>query len=324
MDGGLTSAVVGDLLLVCIGIAVVLFGSERLIGAARRLAAGLGVSELAIGLTVTSVGTSLPELATTLSASVQAHGEPGTAAGVAAGNIVGSNLFLLGALLGATALAAPLPMRLGALRRDGLVLSLATVGVLLAAGNGRVGRGEGMVLSLGFVAYLLSLARAERAESAAQRAAIPDDVPSAGMWRDVGEVIAGLILVAGGAYLAVHHGVALAERLSIPGPVIGAWVGIGTSLPELVVSLQAARRGATDIGFGNIIGSAIANLLLCLGLSALFAPLAVEPSMLDAGFLVVVTAIALLLSSEHRELSREEGAALVLLFLLYIALRTAG
>jgi cation:H+ antiporter len=330
--------VFGEVLLVLLGVAALGFGADRAVEAGRRVAERLGVSDLVVGLTVTSIGTSLPELATTAAAAAQAGGAAGPAAGVAAGNILGSNLFLLGALLGATGLVKAFRVDVSELRRDGTVLALATVGVLLAASNGRIGRVEGGLLLLAFVAYLGRLAHGVVAASSrgvpvppalVPAEAAPADGPAAdgiatSPRRDAIELVVGLLAVIVGARVAVDHGIGIAEAVGVPGAVVGLWVGIGTSLPELTVSLQAARRGVSGIALGNVIGSAIANLLLCLGAACLATPLVVEATALDASFLVLITASSLLLLAENRELSRPEGAVLVLMFVVYLALRTAS
>ena len=119
----------------------------------------------------------------------------------------------------------------------------------------------------------------------------------------------------------------LAGRWGVPQVVIASTiVALGTSLPELVVTLQAARRGATELSLGNALGSSIANFTLCLGFAAAASPLGIAPATLwfDAPFLVAATAIALALMAENRELSRTNGGVLLVLFSLYLFLRTTG
>lgn len=136
-------------------------------------------------------------------------------------------------------------------------------------------------------------------------------------------VAAGLGLVVGGAALVVDNGVAIAEALAISGTVIGVFVGATTSLPEVVVSVRAANRGSTDIAVGNILGSSITNLGLCLGVPVLLTPLAIGAQVLtvDYPFLVAATLIALLLMANGDGLTRKEGGSLLVLFALYLVIR---
>jgi cation:H+ antiporter len=309
-----------DLLITVVGVVLLVGGASTAVDRGRQLARRRGISELMVGLTITSIGTSLPELATSTSAAWRAHGELTEAAGVALGNLLGSNLFMLGGLLGASGLVAAFHVETRSLRRDGTALAVATALVLAMGVDGRVGRIDAAVLVVGFAAYMAVLVRGARAGD-------PVEITVEGSDRnDALLMLAGLAAVIIGAQLAVDRSIAIAAGLGVPGAVLGVWIGIGTSLPEFVVSLQAAWKGASELALGNVMGSAITNLTLCLGVAAMAGPLAVGPVVtgFDGPFLLVITAVALLLLSNHRDLSRAEGGVLLLLFGLFLFLRTVG
>lgn len=335
-------------LVLLLGIAVLILGSDVAVGGASRLARRLNLSDLVVGLTVVAIGTSLPELATATMGALASGGEAAeNAAGMAIGNVVGSNLFLLTALLGIAGLVRDLPVSLGSFRRDGLVLVAFTAILLFGFVAGTLTRGFGAVLVLAFGVYLAVVVRQEL-QAARERAAVLEQAePSVEPTSDAAEeqpdwaerlashlpvqapvqdgfvAVLGLALVVWGATLVVDHGVGIAEILALPGTLIGVFVGAATSLPEIVVSARAASKGTTDIAVGNILGSSITNLGLCLGVAALAHPIPVSPLLLvlDYPFLAASTLMALLLMWEKEELSRHEGGVLLLLYALYLVLR---
>ncbi|MCA9492120.1 MAG: calcium/sodium antiporter [Myxococcales bacterium] len=329
------------LAIVGLGVLALLAGSDVAIAGATRLARRLHLSDLVIGLTIVAIGTSLPELATTITGAIASGGTAAEdAAGVALGNIVGSNLFLLTALLGLTGLMRDLPVSVGSIRRDGFVLLGFTAVLAWGFATGTLTRPFGALLLLAFVAYLAMVVRHEvstatpeptpEAPEAPETSDGPDwtesltgRLPIPPGARDGLVVFAGLATVVGGATLVVDHGVTIAETVGIPGTLVGIFVGAATSLPEVVVSIRAASRGTTDMAVGNILGSSITNLGLCLGAAAVAHPVVVPPMLLtlDYPFLAASTVVALLLMKEREELSREEGAVLLVLFALYLALR---
>lgn len=322
-----------SLLWVLVGIALLLVASDIAVAGAAGLARQWRVSELVIGLTVVAIGTSLPELATTLMGAVSAGGQVTDEAGMAIGNVLGSNFFLLTALLGGSALLRTLPVPLATLKREGGVLTGLTLLLFWAFWSGSAGRLLGIVLVLTYLGYIVTVVRQERAE---RPDVVEEDAPEPS-WieRVVGHlpmpapaqmlalVLVGLSGVVAGATLVVRFGVGLAEGFGVPGALIGLFVGATTSLPEAVVSARAASRGTTAIAIGNLLGSSITNLGLCLGTAAIVSPLALDPLLLklDYPFLLASTFTALILLWEHEELTSKEGATLIVLYLLYLTVR---
>lgn len=328
-----------SIFLLIVGLAALIVGADLAVAGARTVARRMGISELVIGLTLTSIGTSLPELATSARAALASEAG-GAAAGVAVGNLLGSNLFLLTALLGMSAIARTIRIEPGTIWRDGGTLLGATIATLAVMLGGTVNRLEGVLLMLGYASYLVFVAMQERrrirdrGEDADESHPEQEEADQQTGWArhlpwwlsSITRIALGLTGVLIGANMVVDHGVSMATTIGVPGTLIGIFVGVGTSLPELVVSLQAAVRGAADISVGNIVGSAITNLLLCLGAAAAAHQIAVPSTALafDLPFLLVSTLIALALMLERLDVTRAEGVVLCLLFGFYLYLRAAG
>jgi cation:H+ antiporter len=328
-------------LLMVLGVVLLIVGSDLAIDAASRVARSVGISELVVGLTIVAIGTSLPELATTMAGSIAAGDVPDDAAGMAIGNIVGSNVFMLTALLGLSGVVRDLPVKAGSLKREGVVLTAFTLVLLVPFAMGRAERWFGVVCVLAYAAFVWRVIVEERRQTQLDLPLPEDDeeeeeedapgwamrlverIPIPPLGQQGVLVTAGLGLVVGGAALVVNNGVAIAQALAISGTVIGVFVGATTSLPEVVVSVRAANRGSTDIAVGNILGSSITNVGLCLGVPVIFAPLAIGAQVLtvDYPFLVAATLIALLLMANGDGLTRKEGGSLLVLFALYLVIR---
>lgn len=329
------------LLLMVLGVVALVLGSDVAIDAASRVAREVGLSALVIGVTIVAMGTSLPELATTLAGSLAGSGVPDDASGMAIGNIVGSNVFMLTALLGLSGVLRDLPVKMASLKREGVVLLAYTLVLLWPFALGRADRWFGLVCVGGYVAFVVWVLVEERREpqldlpldedededeeqeepSLATR--LVEHLPIPPLARLGVLIVVGLGMVVAGAALVVNNGVAVAQALAISGTVIGIFVGATTSLPEVVVSIRAASKGATDIAVGNILGSSITNVGLCLGVPVLISPLAIGPQVLkiDYPFLGAATVIALLLMANGEGLTRKEGGSLLVLFALYLVIR---
>ena len=284
------------------GLAILLVGAELLVGAASRIALALGIPPLVVGLTVVAFGTSAPELAVSLRAALDSSAE------LAVGNVVGSNIFNILFILGVSALVAPLAVPQQLVRFDIPVMISVALLTFLWSLDGCLGRGEGALLALMLVAYVVWLLRTGHVD-----APMSVSVSSSGRKaRDGLMFLAGLFLLTTGAQLLVDGAVAIALGLGVGPAVIGVTiVAAGTSLPEVATSVLAARRGHRDIALGNIVGSNIFNILSVLGLSALFAPggVPVAPELLRTGFPVMLAvSVALLpVCASRSSIARWEG-----------------
>ncbi|GAA0533810.1 calcium/sodium antiporter [Halorubrum ejinorense] len=310
-----TTAVAVDLALISGSVAALWLGAERLVGSATRIAQRLGVSDLVIGLSVVAIGTSAPEFAVTVDAALTGRAD------IAVGNVVGSNLFNLGFILGGVAMtsvtvaAAP-----EVIRRDGTVLVGGSLLVLGFLRDLELARWEGAVLVGLLVAYLVYLFVSE--QSLKQETRDRREFRR----RDVALLLVGLGLVVGGGRLLVGSAADLARAAGLSEWVIGVTVvAAGTSTPELATSVVAARRGSAGVTVGNLIGSDLFNLLGVLGLAAIIRPPTVASTAIQG--LLWVTAlvlVALAMLWSEGELTRPEGALLVGIAAVRWALDLAG
>jgi cation:H+ antiporter len=318
-------------LLVVVGLVALVAGAEVLVRGASSLAVRTGLSPVVVGLTVVAFGTSTPELAVSIGAARSDQ------AGIAIGNVIGSNIANVLLVLGASAMVGGgLLVAQKIVRIDVPLMVAASVVVLLLALDGRLGTLEGAFLFAGIVAYTVWTVRAARradgAEVEAEYAA-EFGAPARGpAWIDIARVVGGIALLVAGAGWLVDGASDIARSLGVSDLVIGLTiVAIGTSAPELATSVVAAIRGERDIAVGNVVGSNLFNLLMVLGVTALLAPGGLPVSeaarTLD---LPVMTAVAVaclpVFASGHR-LKRWEGALFVayyVAYLVFLALDATG
>jgi len=290
------------------GLVVLTGAAEALVYGAASLARRMGLSPLVIGLTVVSIGTSLPELVVGLEATITGTGD------LALGNVVGSNIGNIALILGLSALVRPLKVQAQIVQVDGPILagvSLAFVALIL---DGALGRGDGLVLVGGIVAYLVYSLYTARDASAAVTEEFEGAMPRVhSVLADLALLAVGIGGLVAGGHLLVGGAVAIAQGLGVGPIVIGLTiVAIGTSLPELATSVVAARRGKGDIAVGNAVGSSIFNLLGILGVTVLVQPLSTDTlGWLDTGVMVGVALLILPLFRSDWTLSRLEGTVLV-------------
>jgi cation:H+ antiporter len=309
-----------NILFVLVGLVILIWGADRFVHGASASARNMGVPPLLIGLTIVAFATSAPEILVSAIASLK--GQPG----LALGNAIGSNIANIGLVLGCVAIVRPIQLRSATLRREMpalLAVTLLTVSLFLDSHLSRV---DGLVMLTGLVIVMIWLSRlgmrSAPSDSMNQdyEAEIPKNVamPRAIMWLIIG--LAALLL---GAHLLVKGSISIAEFFGISDVVIGILlVAIGTSLPELAVSLVSALRGEYGLAIGNIVGSNIFNLLGVIGVAATIAPTDVVQSVLSLHIFVMVAFTLVLFAMTHdydgkSELSRVEGIALLLAFLAY-------
>ena len=298
---------------------MVLYGADRLTEGASALARRMNIPEMIIGLTIVAAGTSAPELFVSLVSALK--GTPD----MAVGNVVGSNTMNCMLIVGCAAMVAPMTISRSTVKKDIPFSVGASVLLMLLALNSFLGRIDGIILLLGFAAfmtYTLLQAKNQRDGSADQNeAANQENRP-----RDLAPllscfyVLLGLALLVVGSNLFVDHASDLALSLGVSEGVVGLTiVAGGTSLPELATSVVAARKGQSAIAIGNVIGSNVFNILLILGLTATISPMQIEGiTTLDMSVMLLSVALVWLFSYTRFTVERWEGALLVVGYLVYL------
>ena len=311
-----------------VGVALLVAGAEWLVRGAANLARACGVSALLIGLTVVAFGTSAPELAVSIHAARQ-----GTA-GIAVGNVLGSNIANLLLVLGLAALLMPLAVNRQILRQEMPVLIVATVLSVIFLLDGSMTRLEGGALFVLAVLYtVFQVWQARRAGAPVQEddenhADDADDAEAEntrgrGVLVDCALILAGLVGLVLGADWLVQAAVEVARQLGVSEFIIGLTiVAGGTSLPEIATSLVAVRKGEGDLAVGNVVGSNLFNLLVVLGLTAVFArgamPVPDAALEFDLWFMLVSTLVCLPLMAAQQRVGRAQGALLLVWYAVYV------
>jgi cation:H+ antiporter len=296
-------------LVVLATIVVISLGASWVVEAAARIAKRLGISELIIGLTVVAFGTSAPEFAVTIVAATRNQGD------ISIGNIVGSNIFNLGFILGGCALVRSIPISGALLRRDGTVLGIITVVLLgLVGWDLRLDWYDGILLFAGLLVYLAFLFKQRRDGVVTEDDEGPVEA-SESLARDGFLLVAGLVLVVGGSHMLVEGATAIARSFGVSDWVIAVTVvAAGTSAPEFATSLAAVIKGKYAISAGNLVGSDIFNLLGVLGLAGMLNNMGVDAAARTSlAALCGMVFLVLIFMRTGWKVSRLEGLALVLI-----------
>ncbi|MBV7407753.1 calcium/sodium antiporter [Maritimibacter sp. DP1N21-5] len=312
-----------DILLVAVGLIGLLIGGEFLVRGSVAVARAAGLSPMVIGLTLVGFGTSAPELVTSLQAA--AIGSPG----IAVGNVVGSNIGNILLILGIAASMGVIVVDRGAFARDGLVLAIASLAALAVVLSGAMSRPAGAVLFALLLSYLAFTLISERRRPQAMDVYEAEaDLPAPmATFPAILTTIAGLAGTILAAKALVTGSVGLAQLAGLSETLIGLTiVAIGTSMPELVTSVIAMRKGEGDVAFGNVVGSNIFNILGILGITALISPLAVPPEIarFDIWVMLAATSALIVAAVSGWRITRGEGAVLLLGYLVYLGVLIAG
>lgn len=292
-------------------------GGEGLVLGSARLAVGLGLAPLVVGLTVVAFGTSSPELAVTLDAALLGHDD------IAVGNVVGSNICNIALILGLAAVVRPLHVDARLMRVDAPILVGCSLLLLVLLLDSRLGRLEGALLLSGSFVYTFFCLRQARRKRHRHFDADAAPPPLKSPARSVLMLVGGVVALAAGANWFVSGAVGLAEAFDIsPSLIALTVVALGTSLPELATSLLASARAQANIAVGNAVGSSILNLLAILGITSLVRPV-VRGGVLwtDLWMMTAFAALTVPLIFTGLRISRLEGALLVLAYAVYIGWR---
>lgn len=301
-----------QVMILLAGFLFLVKGADWFVEGAACIAKKLGIPQLVIGLTIVAMGTSMPEAAVSVTAAMQQN------AGITVGNVVGSNILNILIILGITAVITNVTIQRSTLHYE-IPFMLAVTALLLGFGmtGGRITFTEGVIFWLFFLAYLGYLFVMARKENAEEEGAVKD-FP---VWKCLLLMVLGGILVVKGSDFAVSGASAIARYFGMSERFIGLTiVALGTSLPELVTSVTAARRGNAGIAIGNIVGSNIFNILFVIGTAALICPVPFERKFIADTVIAIGAGVVLWLGTfRNRELRKPCGIVMLLCYAAYFA-----
>lgn len=306
------------------GFVLLIKGADFFVDGSSSIAKKLRVPDIIIGLTVVAMGTSMPELV------VSATSALGGSSDIAIGNVVGSNLINVLVILGLSSVIVPICVDSSVFKRDIPVLLLTAVAVPVIAllsknadGGYMIGRIGGIILLVLFAGYIFLTIKAaldyRRAHAGEDDGA--DEIKEKSWLKSILFTIGGAAVIIIGGDLSVDGAVEIAKQLKISEAVIGLTVvALGTSLPELVTSVVAAKKGSSDIALGNIVGSNIFNALLILGTTAVIKPIPVPvASIINLVILLGVSIYLAITARTGKKISRLEGATYLVIYAAYMA-----
>ncbi|MDO6591742.1 sodium:calcium antiporter [Loktanella sp. D2R18] len=315
-----------DVLFLLGGLIGLVIGGEMLVRGAVAAAERFGISPMIIGLTLVGFGTSSPELVTSIQAALA--GSPG----IAMGNVVGSNIGNILLILGIATLLMPIAVDPQVLKRDGTVLVLASAVCVVAVLLGDIGRMAGgtmitlLCVYLGVTLFLERRKSSPVAELYSAEATLVT-APTTSLGKSLLIAGVGLVVTILAARYLILGAVSLAQAVGLSETVIGLTiVAIGTSMPELVTSIIAIRKGQGDVALGNIIGSNIFNILGILGITALVQPLSVPPEIakLDIWVMSLATLALIIFARTGWQIGRREGFGLLSAYVVYVGYLLIG
>lgn len=304
----------GDIILLLLGFVLLIKGADFFVDGSSSVAKLLGVPGFVIGLTVVAMGTSAPEAAVSITAGIAGSNE------IAISNVIGSNLFNLLVVAGICAVIKPYGIERTLLRRDFPInVGVSVVLLVMMLLGSILGRLDGILLLLTFVGYIaFVLVTAFRNRETADES---DDIKKLSPVLSVVAIAGGLTAVILGGQLVVDNAQDIARTLGLSETFIGLTIiAIGTSLPELVTSIVAAKKGESGLALGNVIGSNIFNIMLILGLSSSLNPIAVDGSaIINVVIMIAVTALIYVACLIKKGMGRAVGGACVLGYAGYTA-----
>lgn len=305
-----------QIFLLIIGFAMLIKGADWFVDGAAGIADKLHIPQLIIGLTIVAMGTSAPEAAISISASIQGSAD------IAVGNVIGSNIMNILIILGLTSIITPLAVQKSTVKYElPFVILITVIFALLGLFDNTVGLVDGILLWLLFIAYLAYLfIMTKKGKIQAEESDEEDDKKTKKIWQLILFGLIGIALVVLGSNITVNAATEIAKMFGMSERFIGLTiVALGTSLPELVTSITAAIKKNADIAIGNIVGSNIFNILFVIGTSALITPVAYQGDFLiDSIICVAVSAILLLfVLNKDRKLKRWGGIIMLLCYAGY-------
>ena len=316
------------ILLLAVGFAFLVKGADFFVEGSSSIAKKLKVPPIIIGLTIVAMGTSLPETAVSVTASLVQNNE------LAVSNVVGSNIFNLMFVIGVCSILTPIMVQKATVVRD-IPLSLGCALVLLVLGISglgdkagmTLGHADGVIFLIVFAGYIFTMVRsAMKARAAGQKVEIEgveecDNMKELSYGKSILFLIVGAAAIAFGGDLNVDTASRIAIELGMSQTLVGLTiVSIGTSLPELVTSVVAARKNEVDMAVGNAVGSNIFNILMVLGISSAISPVAlIRENIIDIVLLMVFSVMVWIFAGTRKKIERKEGIIMVVVYLIYCA-----
>lgn len=297
------------------GFVLLIKGADFFVEGSSSVAKRLQIPSIIIGLTIVAMGTSLPECAVSVTASLSGQNA------LAVSNVVGSNIFNLMVVCGSCAVFSPLMIQKETLKKE-FPFSIACAALLLVIGyiGMTVGRMDGIILSVLFVTYIVSMvmtALKARSNGAKQEEEEYKIIP---VWQSIVYIVGGMIAIKFGGDFVVDGAVVIATGFGLSENLIGLTiVALGTSLPELVTSVVAAKKNEVDMALGNVIGSNVFNVLFVLGIAASISPIAfIMENVIDIIILLAMSAFVWVLGWTKQRIDRREGIAMLAIYAVYL------
>ena len=316
------------IVLLAVGFAFLVKGADFFVEGSSSIAKKLKVPPIIIGLTIVAMGTSLPETAVSVTASLVQNNE------LAVSNVVGSNIFNLMLVIGVCSILTPIMVQKATVVRD-IPLSLGCALFLLVLGISglgdkagmTLGHADGVIFLIVFAGYIFTMVRsAMKARAAGQKVEIEgveecDNMKELSYGKSILFLIVGAAAIAFGGDLTVDTASRIAIELGMSQTLVGLTiVSIGTSLPELVTSVVAARKNEVDMAVGNAVGSNIFNILMVLGISSAISPVAlIRENIIDIVLLMVFSVMVWIFAGTRKKIERKEGIIMVVVYLVYCA-----
>lgn len=316
------------ILLLAVGFAFLVKGADFFVEGSSSIAKKLKVPPIIIGLTIVAMGTSLPETAVSVTASLVQNNE------LAVSNVVGSNIFNLMFVIGVCSILTPIMVQKATVVRDiplslGCALFLLVLGILGLGDKAgmTLGHADGVIFLIVFAGYIFTMVRsAMKARAAGQKVEIEgveecDNMKELSYGKSILFLIVGAAAIAFGGDLTVDTASRIAIELGMSQTLVGLTiVSIGTSLPELVTSVVAARKNEVDMAVGNAVGSNIFNILMVLGISSAISPVAlIRENIIDIVLLMVFSVMVWIFAGTRKKIERKEGIIMVVVYLIYCA-----
>ena len=297
--------------LLLIGLILLCFGGNWLVSGGVTIAKKFRISNLVIGMTIVAYGTSTPELAASIAAA-------GDHSAIILGNIIGSNIANVGMVIGVAAILVPLAVHKSVLRKEiPIMLGVSALLVLLSI-DGELSQYDGVLLLIGlgiFAVYTFRSALKQREKSKDDSNSSKNNI----YLKSIGLIAIGIIVLYVGAILTVDNAVIIATEFGLSEKIIGLTViAIGTSLPELITSIIAIRKGHSDIGIGNIIGSNIYNILMIMGVGAALGGVLITADVYVDYAIMIIFSISLLIGLKTKIINRTMGIILATGYVLYL------